>query len=111
MMKVARPDTPCSAERHPRDRLRYDAPRPPHKIRASITGGNRTAAKVGSRAVNTPPGETAALGVEGHLGVAKLERELSRYEKGPPVVTTRPVALHRVPVHTCTVTDVALPTV
>lgn len=110
-MKVARPDTPRSAERHPRDRLRYDAPRPPHKIRTSITRGNPTAAKVGPRAANTPPGETAALGVEGHLVVAKLERELSRYEKGTPVVATRPVALHRLPVHACTVTDVAFPTV
>lgn len=110
-MKVARPDTPRSAERHPRDRLRCDAPRPPHKIRASITGGNRTAAKVGTRAANNPPRETAALGVEEFLVVAKLERELTRHEKGPAVVAARPVIFHRFPVHTCTVTHVALPAV
>ena len=110
-MKGARPDTPRSTERHPRDRLRCDAPRPPHKIPASISRGNRAAAKVGTRAANTPPGETAALGVERHLVVAKLERELSRDEKGAPVVATRPVVLDRFPVHACTVTDVAFPTV
>ena len=111
MMRVARPDTPRSAERHPRDRLRCDAPRPPHKIRTSTARGNRTAAKVGAHAANNPLRETAALSVEGHLVFAKLERELSRYEKGAAVVAARAVALHRLPVHACTIADVTFPTV